>query len=169
MPRAGLTLGMGGWAAAVGTALALVLNHNHNHCYTVQGVMKSSLRRGARVSRESLLGNSGVLSPRRSTGVSRQREREGAISRGKQTLPEAGKQAGERHDSDFRREILKNASSSSFWGCLFAFFTTPKLCYKNDWECYVKKYTHMIITFYIHMEVYPLYWRWKLFHFQQKL
>lgn len=50
-----------------------------------------------------------------------------AVSKGEQTLPEAGKQAGVQHDSDFRRESLKNVSSSSFWGTFIFFFTTPKL------------------------------------------
>lgn len=86
---------------------------------------------------------SGVLSPRRSPGIGRQREREGAISRGNQTLPEAGKQAGERHDSDFRREILKNASSSAFWGCLFAFFLLPLNYVTKMIESVMSKNTHI--------------------------
>lgn len=83
------------------------------------------------------------MSPRRSPGVGRQREREGAITRGKQTLPEAGKQAGEWHDSDFRREILKSASSSAFWGCLFAFFLLPLNYVIKMIESVMSKNTHI--------------------------
>lgn len=73
---------MWGWATAVGTVLAFRLNHNHNHCYTVQGVMKSSLRRGAGKVRKTFLRRSGVLSPRRSPGVGQpERERRSNLQR----------------------------------------------------------------------------------------
>lgn len=77
--------------------------------------MISSLRRGAGVSQKSLPENVRCLESwemaRSWPGKERWKK---AVSKGEQTLPEAGKQAGVQHDSDFRRELLKNVSSSSF-------------------------------------------------------
>lgn len=77
--------------------------------------MISSLRRGAGVSQKSLLENVRCLESREMARSWPGKERwKKAVSKREQTLPEAGKQAGVQHDSDFRRELLKNVSSSSF-------------------------------------------------------
>ena len=154
--------GHAGVSRSSGHSLCPRVNHNRDHCYTVQGVMKSSLRRSAWEGRVSWVpGDHQELA-----GKEKEKEQspEGTrLSRKLESKQESGMiQISEER---FWRMLLQ----AHFGDVCLHFFTTPKLCYKNDWECYVKKYTHMIIIFYIHMKVYPIYWRWKLFHFQQKL